>query len=143
MRSFKAVVDSGLPRTVPYLDDRIWRCPQLYGHHGPDIICSEEDCRRARATSQRSDRGASNITHRCGYVTSAGQTLKLFFRNPGSRAHVLWYVGNSLRHSAGCVWDDICDRDLDRLVGVLPVMLAAGTRRKLICVQNVPKTDLW
>jgi hypothetical protein len=36
----------------------------------------------------------------------------------------LWYIGAALGHSAACVWNDICDRDFDRLVGmaVLPIL---------------------
>ncbi|KAI0346011.1 UbiA prenyltransferase [Trametopsis cervina] len=29
---------------------------------------------------------------------------------------LLWVLGNILRRSAACVWNDICDRDVDRLV---------------------------
>ncbi len=31
----------------------------------------------------------------------------------------LWYLGNITGHAAACVWNDICDRDVDRLVGKL------------------------
>jgi len=39
-----------------------------------------------------------------------------------------WWLGNIVRHSAACVWNDICDRDLDRLVERTKNRpLAAGT----------------
>ena len=31
----------------------------------------------------------------------------------------LWYFGNITGHAAACIWNDICDRDVDRLVGML------------------------
>ncbi|KAI0771362.1 UbiA prenyltransferase family [Irpex lacteus] len=40
----------------------------------------------------------------------------------------LWYLGNITGHAAACVWNDICDRDVDRLVERSKSRpLAAGT----------------
>ena len=33
------------------------------------------------------------------------------------RLVVVWLLAQALGHSAGCVWNDICDRNIDGLVG--------------------------
>jgi hypothetical protein len=33
------------------------------------------------------------------------------------RMSAMWYMAQLINHAAACVWNDICDRDIDRLVG--------------------------
>lgn len=40
----------------------------------------------------------------------------------------IWYLSRLTSHSAGCVWNDICDRDVDRLVGAPRPILSLLTQ---------------
>ena len=48
-----------------------------------------------------------------GVQSIGAQSLDLLYAKAG-----LWWLFTFVRHCASCVWNDICDRDLDRLVGM-------------------------
>lgn len=47
-----------------------------------------------------------------GLQSIHAQSLDALYRKAG-----LWWLFIFIRHSGGCVWNDICDRDIDRAVG--------------------------
>lgn len=36
------------------------------------------------------------------------------------KLHIYYLVGSLVYHSAGCTWNDICDKDFDARVGMYP-----------------------
>ena len=55
----------------------------------------------------------------------------------------MYLVGSTLRHSAACVWNDICDREFDRQVGEITRNCVAVYLLSLtMSLQNAQNRDL-
>lgn len=54
---------------------------------------------------------------------------------------LFWAIGGTVRHSAGCVWNDINDRKIDRLVGTYILGHTLACVFTALGSQSAPRTD--